>query len=338
MGSLGSPQHKTTHHIIVVPEGRYCPIPDLVFPEPYTYEPHNHFSTPQDKIVERIRPATILILSAVPFSDYHLSAECTPNLQMIAVMASGTDHLNLDICRKRGITVSNARSANVAAVSEHAVGLYFAARRKFRIVERAMRAGEWMKGSCHPLLLDSKGENAPTCGEEVLGVVGYGRIGQRIAEMGRMLGMKVLVAERKGAETIRDGRMEFGDVLKQATVIVLILPKTEDTIYLISTAELGMMKPQSILINVSRGGIVDEEALVQALKAGQIAGAAVDVFSEEPAGPDNSVLAREDTRNLNLILTPHVAWVAETTTTNVKLITKQNIEGWLAGRPVNVVT
>ncbi|KAH9828668.1 glycerate dehydrogenase [Teratosphaeria destructans] len=304
MGSTDSPDH----HIIVVPEGRYCPVPDLVFPDPYTYELHIHASTPADKLAERIRDATILILSAVPFPAAHLSAACTPRLRMIAVMASGTDHVDLGACRARGITVAGP-----------------GARMKFGVMERVVRGGGWMGGSCHSLLGDGRGREAPTCGEEVLGLVGFGGVGQRIAEIGRVLGMDVLVAERKGAEMVREGRVAFGDVLRRATVIVLILPKTPDSVNLISTAELAVMQPHAILINVSRGGIVDEEALVAALKAGA-------------AGPANSVLAREETRDLNLILTPHVAWVAGTTTTNVKRITRENIEGWLAGRPVNVVT
>lgn len=161
--------------------------------------------------------------------------------------------------------------------------------------------------------------------------------GKRIADMAQLLGMKVIIGERKGAGVIRDGRMAFEEVLKTSTVLVLILPRTPESLGLISTADFATMSPQSILVNVSRGGIVDEIALVQALKDGVIAGAAVDVFLEEPAGPSNSALLSQEASELNLICTPHMAWVATATTKLLQEITRANVESWCAGKPTNVV-
>lgn len=118
---------------------------------------------------------------------------------------------------------------------------------------------------------------------------------------------------------------------------MLVLPRTPESLNLISTKELSTMKRQAVIINVARGGILNEDALLQTLRERQIAGAATDVFLEEPAGPHNSALLTEDTKDINLIVTPHVAWVAETTTRDMSLITKLNVEAWHAGRPVNVV-
>ncbi|KAK5120744.1 hypothetical protein LTR85_006102 [Meristemomyces frigidus] len=253
-------------------------------------------------------------------------------------MASGTDHVDLAACRKRGIHVCNASYANVPAVSNHAIGMYFSARRRFGVTERALRAGTWVKKrTCMDLMGDADGVMPPTCGEEVMGLLGYGAIGKRIAEMAQQLGMKVLIGERKGATSIREGRLPFENVLKQSTVLVLILPRTPESLGLISAAEFKTMPSRAVLVNVSRGGIVDEAALVQALQEKTIAGAAVDVFLEEPAGPTNSVLLSREASELNLTCTPHVAWVATATTELLQQITKDNVQSWCAGKPINTV-
>lgn len=149
--------------------------------------------------------------------------------------------------------------------------------------------------------------------------------------------MKVVIADRKGAEIVRSGRLAFQSVLKQSTVLVLILPRTPESSNLISTNELKMMRQDAVMVNVSRGGIVNELALVEALKDRQIAGAAVDVFLNEPAGPATTVLLSDEAKGLNLTLTPHTAWVAETTLRDLQSITKENVETWIAGEPVNTV-
>lgn len=132
-------------------------------------------------------------------------------------------------------------------------------------------------------------------------------------------------------------RTPFETVLKRSTVIFIAVPLTESTRDMISTPELEMLSPHAVVINVSRGGVVNEEAIVKALKEGSIAGAATDVFREEPAGPDNSPLLREETKDLNLVVTPHLAWLAQKTWVNQSQMVKKIVEGWNAGRPCNVV-
>ena len=136
-----------------------------------------------------------------------------------------------------------------------------------------------------------------------IGIIGGGAIGRGVAKAAAALGMKVLLAERRGAGTVREGRTAFDDVIRNSDVISLHCPLTPDTENLISERELSMMKKNSYLINVARGGVVDEQALYKALKEHRIAGAATDVLSEEPP-KDNILLSGLD----NLIVTPHIAW------------------------------
>jgi lactate dehydrogenase-like 2-hydroxyacid dehydrogenase len=177
-------------------------------------------------------------------------------------------------------------------------------------------------------------------------------LGKRIAALGTALGMRVLVADRKPSsdpssghaqDAIRlpngeGGRVPFDDVLQQATVIVLSLPRTPQTLNLLSAAEFEKMHPYAILINIARGGIVDEAALVQALKEQRIAGYATDVFKVEPAGNSlDTPLLAEDAKDLNITLSPHLAWFSQRTIKNLGEILKATVEATLQGKDINVV-
>jgi phosphoglycerate dehydrogenase-like enzyme len=162
--------------------------------------------------------------------------------------------------------------------------------------------------------------------------------------------MEVLISGRKGAQSTTNSneihatdsnevqRTPFEEILKRSTVLFIAIPRTPSTLNLISTPEFQSMSHQAVLINVSRGGIVDETALVTALKERWISGAATDVFVQEPASPENSPLLADDTKDLNLTVSPHLAWLAERTKLNQQQLCKENVEGFCAGRPCNVVT
>jgi phosphoglycerate dehydrogenase-like enzyme len=168
-------------------------------------------------------------------------------------------------------------------------------------------------------------------------------VGKRIAYLAQALGMQVLIADRKNGNTLtsKDAstpRTPFAEVLKRSTVLILCLPRTPESLNLISTPEFKLMSKHAVLINVARGGIVDESALVKALKDGQLSGAATDVFEIEPAeGAKDSPLLGDEARGLNLTLTPHVAWFGERTKKNLQRILKANVELWAAGTPQNVI-
>lgn len=155
--------------------------------------------------------------------------------------------------------------------------------------------------------------------------------------IGSVLGMKVLVSDRKTGATGAAGRTPFEEVLRQATLIVCCIPRTPETADIISKPEFQKMRSNAILVNVSRGGIVNEDALLTALKERQIYGAGLDVWAAEPSGAVNTALLREDTEGLNLVATPHTAWYAEKTFKNYQGFLKENVYAWCQGKPMRVV-
>lgn len=173
--------------------------------------------------------------------------------------------------------------------------------------------------------------------------------GKQIAQLGHALGMHVIVASRKPPSTPLSGdilpppdadvgRLPFDQVLREATVLVLSLPRNKDTLNLMSTAEFAGMNPYAVLINIARGGIVDETAVIEALKQKQIAGYATDVFEVEPLdGPSDSPLLSEEAGGLNITLSPHLAWFSQRTLKNLGDILKETVESWAKGQEVNVI-
>ena len=171
-----------------------------------------------------------------------------------------------------------------------------------------------------------------------MGLIGYGAIGKKIEGLAKALGFRVVVADRKNASSVRAGRVTFEDCLRLSTVIVIVIPRTPETIGLISRVELAKMSASTVLINASRGDIVDEAAVVAAVRTGAIAGVAFDVFSQEPADSNTSPLLAPQNQDLNILTTPHTAWLANTTMTSLQRIVKEGLEGWFQGHPMNVVT
>jgi glycerate dehydrogenase len=148
-----------------------------------------------------------------------------------------------------------------------------------------------------------------------------------------MLGMKIIVAGRKGASgPAPEGRVSFDEAMRTATVVVLCCPLSPETTGLISSPEFGLMREDAVVVNVARGGVVDEAALLAALKDGKIAGAGVDVFAKEPASPETSPLLGDDTHGLNLVTTPHTAWLGGGTVENYQRVLQENVDGFLFGK------
>ncbi|KAI1198112.1 D-isomer-specific 2-hydroxyacid dehydrogenase family protein [Nemania serpens] len=314
-----------THWVIVALETFFCPLPDFTLPAPHTCEYRSYERTRPDQIAERIRDADVVIMTILPLTAELLRVEATPRLKMISVIASGTDTVDLATCRARGIVVGNTPHCNVATVSEHILGLYFATRRSILLTNSLTRAGDWAtKGSQQSTMDGPDGKPPKTCSEELVGIIGNGAIGRYFESMARSLGMRTVVAGRKGAPT-PEGRVPFETVIRECSVLIVCLPRSPETLNLISEAEFHQMKPHAVLINVSRGGIVDEKALVSALRDGKIAGAATDVYSQEPAEPASNVLLGADTADLNLVTTPHVAWYSEETFDNYSRACRENV-------------
>jgi phosphoglycerate dehydrogenase-like enzyme len=150
--------------------------------------------------------------------------------------------------------------------------------------------------------------------------------------------MKVQISDRKNAPSQSSDRVHFHKILRTSTAVVLCVPLTPSTTNLISAEELKLMGEQSLLINVSRGGVVDETELAEVLKEGSIGGAATDVFAKEPASSVTSPLLRADVRDTNLTVSPHLAWLAQSTIENYQRVLVENLKAFLEGKPVNVVS
>ncbi len=250
-------------------------------------------------VLERLRAATIAITNKVVLRAETLRQ--LPQLKMIAVAATGTDIIDLDYCRERGIAVSNVRGYAGHTLPEHVLMLTLALSRRLLDYRADVRGGGWQRASqfClldHPIR-DLHGST--------LGIIGYGTLGRGVEHLAHAFSMEVLVAERRGVLEVRDGRTSFTEVLERSDVLTLHAPLTDETRGLIGRAELALMKPSAFLINCARGGLVDEDSLVEALRAGTIAGAGVDVLTTEPPREGNPLLELDLP---NLIVTPHVAW------------------------------
>ncbi|CAK7205491.1 hypothetical protein SEUCBS139899_008267 [Sporothrix eucalyptigena] len=326
--AVGLPQHVN----IVALETVFTGLPPITLPAPHTFSLTVYERTHPDEVAERLKDADIAIVTTVVITAKAL--ESCPRLRLITAIVAGTDSLDLPACKARGIRVLNAPGANVDAVAEHAVGLYFAARRKVVPSMQQLHQGLWPERGTiiHSALTNG---NAPrSCRDETVAIVGYGGVGKRIVTLFKALGMKVIITGRKGQDSAPEGRVPFLEALAVASVVVMCCPLDADTANLISTVEFAAMKQADcVLVNVARGGVVDEEALLKALQSGQIGGAAVDVFAVEPAGPDTSPLLTPEVAasGLNLVVTPHTAWLAAQTKANQHVMLLENLNGFITG-------
>ena len=260
---------------------------------------HYYMEVNHGDVMGLLKDATVVIVNKTPLRADVL--ERMPKLKLIAVFATGTDNIDLEFCRARGIEVRNVRGYASATVPEHVMMMALALSRNLVGYRDDVRVGLWNRSNEFCLqthwIRDLHGAT--------LGIIGYGTLGRGVETLARAFGMEVLISERKGADEVREGRTPFDEVLRRSDVVTLHVPLTEETQYLIGHEELTLMKRSALLINCARGGVVDEWALAGALRKGRIGGAGVDVLSTEPPGQGNPLL---DPGLPNLIVTPHVAW------------------------------
>lgn len=283
-------------------------------------------ATSQSEMVARLEGAEVAIVNKLRVGEAELAQ--LPALRMVAVAATGADNVDLAACAARGIVVSNVRGYAVNTVPEHALMLMLALRRRLFDYAADVRAGRWGEADSFCLF----GHPIGDLHGATLGIVGRGGLGQRVARLAQAFGMRVLFAEHKGAGAVREGYAAFEAVLREADVLSLHCPLTAQTRLLIGAAELAAMKPTAILINTARGALVDEAALAQALRAGRLAGAGLDVLSTEPPREGNALLAADIP---NLIITPHVAWASHGAMQALADQVIDNIEAYAAGAPRN---
>ena len=257
--------------------------------------------TTLDQVVDRLAQATIAICNKLQLRGDALAQ--LPKLRLIAVAATGVDNVDLAYCRSHNIAVCNTRGYAVNSLPEHALMLMLALRRNLIAYRADVQAGRWHEARQFCLLDHPIGDLKGT----TLGIVGFGTLGRSMAQLGRAIGMEVIVAERKNVTKVRGGRVSFTDVLRLSDVISLHCPLTEETQNLIGADELQQMKSGAILINTARGGLIDDHALLDALRSGRLAGAGIDVLRNEPPRDGNPLL---DVDLPNLIVTPHNAWAS----------------------------
>ena len=254
-------------------------------------------------------------------------------LKVIARHGIGVDNIDLDAATRLGIRVVNTPGANTNAVAEHSLWAIMHCARNFNKVEKAFRRGDFCVPGSLPGLVQKFGYTTLEIRNKVLGLVGMGRIATRLAHMaGVGMGMRVksydpLVADdvfaAVGAERVGD----LASLLKDADFLSLHVPHLKETHHLIGAGELALMKPGACLINAARGGVVDEQALYQALKDGKLAGAALDVYEKEPPNPDLPFFGLE-----NVVLTPHIAAMTDLALTNMAIDSAEGILDVLEGR------
>lgn len=280
-------------------------------------------TTPRDLIVERSREADIVITNKVPFKRETL--EALPRLRMIAVAATGMNQIDLDAAAERGVTVKNAVGYSTHSVTETTIGAAIALRRQIVYYDRYVKSGAYASSN----LEYHFGRTTHQLYGSKWGIVGLGHIGHEVAKVASVLGCEVRYTSTSGATREEPyPAMPLGDLLAWADVVSIHSPLNDRTRGLIGAQELARMKPSAILINVARGGIVDEAAVTEALDGDRLAGAAFDVFTREPIRPDNPLLHVKDPDKL--LLSPHNAWSpVEAVATLVQCIA-QNIQDFLA--------
>jgi glycerate dehydrogenase len=249
---------------------------------------------------KRIHDADIVLLNSVVFSRPLF--EAAAKLKLIAVSGTGTDNVDLSVARERGVGVCNVKGYCTASVVQHVWGLILGLTQHIGAFSRLAIDGSWSRNDAlmemrHPIR-ELKGR--------IFGVVGWGDLGRGVARVAETLGMQVVIANRPGANS-QPQRLALPKLLAISDIVSLHCPLTDATRGLIGAGQLARMKPDALLINTARGGLIDSFALAAALTAGRLGGAGIDVLAREPPPPDDPLL---DPRIPNLIVTPHVAWAA----------------------------
>ena len=305
---------------------------DTLVNRPFDFDfPHtlsSYGTTEAHETLERIRGADIVITNKVVISAQAFAEN--PQLKLVAVTATGVNNVDVEAAKQNGTAVCNIRAYGNESVAEHAFMMMITLMRNLPAYQRDVAAGLWENSPffCH-LGAPMRDLNGKT-----LAIFGRGNIGKTLATYAQAFKMNVVFAEHKNAQSVRDGYVSFDEAIRSADVVSLNCPLTPQTANMIGEAELQQMKPGAILINCGRGGLVDEAALVAALKYGQIGGAGFDVLTQEPPRDGNSLLKA---RLPNLIVTPHIAWASQEAANRLFDILLDNINRFVAGNPQNLV-
>lgn len=286
--------------------------------------------TPKDKVIERSIDADILVTNKTILSADVL--EKLPKLKYISTLATGYNVIDIEYARKKGIVVSNIPAYSTDGVAQLVFAFILELTNHVALHNSSVKNGDWCKSEhfCY--------WKAPITelANKTLGIIGFGKIGSAVAQIANAFGMKVIAYSPNTRSYNGFGNVDFvsmDEVKKQSDIISLHCPLTKQTENLVDYAFLSEMKSTALLINTSRGPVINEADLKKALDNGLIAGAGVDVLSSEPAKQDNPLLSCE-----KCLITPHIAWASFEARSRLMNIFKNNIEGFINGKPVNVVS
>ena len=284
--------------------------------------------TPPELVIPRIGDAEIVIVDKTPITEEILDA--CPDIRFIAVLATGYNIVDVRAARRHGIPVANVPGYAGPIVAQATIALMLEIFSKVGIHDASVHRGDWTKTpyfcyTCGPIL-EAAGKT--------LGIIGLGDIGTRVARIASAMGMRILAYTRTERPVdlpdFRYGTLE--EVLSEADVLSLHVPLFPETERLIRKETLQLMKKEAVLINTSRGGLLDEQAVADALNSGRIAAAALDVLVEEPMDPSCPLLTAK-----NCIITPHIAWASDDAISKIKKVTHENVQAFLNGEELNVV-
>lgn len=281
-----------------------------------------HETTRDDDVVARMAGCDVVLTNKLAMTAERMAA--SPALRLIGLAATGTNNVDLDAARARGIAVCNIRDYCTPSVVQHVLGVILALTHGFAEHHALVAAGAWGASGQFTMLRHPVRELRG----RVLGVVGWGVLGRAVAHACEAaLGMRVIVANRPGGAPV-DGRVDLAVLLRDADVVTLHCPLTPATTGLLGAAELASMKRDALLVNTARGALIDVDALATALRARALGGAAIDVLPREPP-VDGSPLFASDLPNL--ILTPHTAWAARESRQRCLDEVAANVVDFLAG-------
>ncbi|MBD8474289.1 2-hydroxyacid dehydrogenase [Pseudomonas sp. CFBP 8770] len=284
-------------------------------------------STTPEQLLERLRGLSVVISNKIALDAATLQA--CPDLKLVLVSATGTNNVDLAAARKLGITVCNCQGYGTPSVAQHTLMLLLALATRLPDYQRAIAGGKWQQAKQFCLLdfpiVELEGKT--------LGLLGHGELGGAVARLAEAFGMRVLSGQIPGRPARAD-RLPLHELLPQIDALTLHCPLNEHTRHMIGAPELALLKPSAFVVNTARGGIIDEQALADALRRGHLGGAATDVLSVEPPVDGNPLLADDIPR---LIITPHSAWGSVEARQRIIGQLAENATAFFAGQPIRSV-
>jgi glycerate dehydrogenase len=292
-----------------------------------------HPFSPAESVAERLQGHQVAVVNKVVLDKSILCSPGARDLKLVAVAATGTDNVDLNTARTRGVGVCNVPGYATQAVAQFTIALILELAARAGSYAALVRNGQWEKSPIFTMLDYPCVELA----SKVLGIIGCGNIGRAVGEMAQGLGLEVIVSQRPGAhEPLSNDRVPLDELLGKADFVTLHCPLAPNTKKLIGARALALMKPGAFLINTARGGLLDDEALLDALRRGHLGGAALDVLTQEPPSSDHPLVKAAKELD-NLLLTPHCAWSTREARQRLLQEVAQNIVAFAQGSRRNRV-